>query len=227
MVDAKTVMAALLPALHQWRTEILADGKLDFCFIDSGDYTDAVYEFIRQVGGTPFAAAKGWDTGRFRQPLAPTNEKKPFTECYASRLPEDRIWLYHVHTEYWKQWLQERFVTETFSSQQQFNDGSLSLYASNDTKRHTSFSHHIVAEERRDTFVEGKGIVRKWVVVNRNNHYLDATALACASAGCLGVRIVPRVALQVAPKPQQQQQRPSITNPYGQPFLATERKYYG
>lgn len=227
VTDAKAVMAALLPALHQWRTDMLADSKLDFCFIDSGDYSDAVYEFVRQVGGTPFAAAKGWDTGRYRQPLTESSDKKPFNECYAARQPEERLWLYHVHTEHWKQWLQERFITSTFNDQAQFNDGSLSLYASEDKKRHTSYSHHIVAEERQEVFVPGKGLVRKWVVVNRNNHYLDATALACAAAGCLGVRIVPRVALQVAPKPQPQQNRPSITNPYGQPFLATERKHYG
>jgi len=223
-VDKKAVMSALLPAMHQWRTDITADGRLDFCLIDSGDFTEAVYEFVRQVGGTPFAAAKGWDTGRYRQPLSPTNDKKPFHECYAARQPEERIWLYHVHTEYWKQWLQERFVTDTFSDQQQFNDGTLSLFASGDKKKHTSYSHHIVAEERRDTFEEGKGLIRKWVVVNRNNHYLDATALACAAAGCLGVRIVARESVQNIPKPKKPQPRAPIVNPYGQPFLATERK---
>jgi hypothetical protein len=223
-VDAKGVMAALLPALHQWRSDILADGKLDFCFIDSGDYSDAVYEFVRQVGGTPFAAAKGWDSGRFRQPKEPTNDKKPFNECYAARLPAERIWLYHVHTEYWKQWLQERFVTATFNDQQQFNDGSLSLFAHDDRKKHLSYSHHIVAEERRDVFVKDKGIVRKWVVVNRNNHYLDATALACAAAGCLGVRIIPKTDTARLVQPTRQPTRPAVRTPHGQPFLATERR---
>ena len=222
--DSQAVIAALLPALLQFRTDIAADDKLDFCLIDSGDYTDAVYEFVRQVGGNPFAAAKGWDTGRFRQPPEPTQKQKPFHECYAAHQPMERIWLYHVHTEYWKQWLQERFVTATYDESMRYNDGSLSLFASDDRKRHLSFSHHIVAEERRDTFVHGKGLVRKWVTLSRNNHYLDACALACAAAGCLGVRVVPKTDMRPLAKRVESTTRATVTTPHGQPFLATERK---
>ena len=223
--DAQAVMTALLPALQQWRTDITADGKLDFCLIDSGDYGDAIYEFVRQVGGTPFAASKGWDTGRFRMPKEATHDKRPFQDCYASHLPQERLWLYHVHTEHWKQWLQERFVTATYNESQQFNDGSLSLYsAPNDRKRHTSFAHHMVAEERRDTFVPGKGIMRKWVTISKNNHYLDAVALACAAAGCVGVRIVPKTDSRPVSQQIRQAPKPRVMGQYGQPFLATERK---
>lgn len=221
---AKAVMAALLPALLQWRTDINSEGKLDFALVDAGDYTDAVYEFIRQVGGTPFAASKGWDSGRFRlgkeQP-----DRRLFNEAYAHKLSEEKLWLYNVNTEYWKQWVHERFNTATFNESEMFNDGSLSLFsAPGDRKRHLSFSHHIVAEERREIFVPGKGLTRKWVTLSKNNHYLDATALACAAAGCLGVRIIPRTSIpQPAAQPQQKPRAP-IVNPYGQPFLATERK---
>jgi hypothetical protein len=222
--SSQAVMNALLPALLQWRIDMIAETDIDFCLVDSGDYTDAVYEFIRQVGGTPFAAAKGWDPGRFHMPKERKADKIPFTECYASHLPAERLWLYNVQTEYWKQWVHERFVTATFDEQQIPNSGTLSLYAApGDRRRHLSFSQHVVAEERRDIFVPGKGIQRKWVVVNRNNHYLDAVALACAAAGCLGVRVIPRVSLPAAIPAKPQPQRPAILNPYGQPFLATER----
>ena len=224
--DSKqAVINALLPSLLQWRADMLENGSIDFCLVDSGDFTDAIYEFIRQVGGTPFAAAKGWDRGRFRLPKERTKDRLPFQECYASHLPAERIWLYNVNTEHWKQWVHERFLTETNDDQQMPNSGTLSLFAApGDRRRHLSFSQHIVAEERRDIFVPGKGTVRKWVVVNRNNHYLDAVALSCAAAGCLGVRVVPRVALDQVEPPKQQARRPAIVNPYGQPFLATERK---
>ena len=224
--DSKqAVINALLPSLLQWRADMLENGSIDFCLVDSGDFTDAIYEFIRQVGGTPFAAAKGWDRGRFRLPKERTKDRLPFQECYASHLPAERIWLYNVNTEHWKQWVHERFATETNDDQQMPNSGTLSLFAApGDRRRHLSFSQHIVAEERRDIFVPGKGTVRKWVVVNRNNHYLDAVALSCAAAGCLGVRVVPRVALDQVEPPKQQARRPAIVNPYGQPFLATERK---
>ena len=222
--DSKAVMAALLPALLQWRTDINADGKLDFSLVDAGDYTDAVYEFVRQVGGNPFAASKGWDAGRFRiGKEAP--DRRPFIEAYASKLQTERLWLYNINTEHWKQWVHERFATATFDENERFNDGSLSLFAApGDRKRHLSFSHHIVAEERREIFTPGKGLVRKWVTLSKNNHYLDALALACAAAGCLGVRIVPRTTMQPTAPMVRQQTRQPIVNPHGQPFLATERR---
>jgi hypothetical protein len=222
--DSRAVMAALLPALLQWRTDINPDGKLDFALVDAGDYTDAVYEFVRQVGGTPYAASKGWDAGRFRMGKE-LPDRRLFNETYAHKLPAEKLWLYHVNTEYWKQWVHERFNTATFDENEMFNDGSLSIFsAPGDRKRHLSFSHHIVAEERREIFVPGKGNIRKWVTLSKNNHYLDATALACAAAGCLGVRIIPRTAIQPTAPQVQQKPRQPIMNQYGQPFLATERK---
>lgn len=221
--DSKAVMAALLPALLAWRTDMIAESSVDFCLIDSGDYTEAVYEFVRSVGGTPFAASKGWDRGRFSVGKDGP-DRRVFLETYAHRLPAEKLWLYHVNTEYWKQWVHERFLTKTFDADQRWNDATLSLYsAPNDRRRHNSISHHIVAEERQDMFVAGKGMVRKWIVKNRNNHYLDAIALACAAAGCLGVRVIPRDSI---PAPQQAAstatKQPFLT-PHGQPFLATQR----
>lgn len=221
----QAVIAALLPALLQWRIDMLASGTIDFCLIDSGDFTDAIYEFIRQAGGTPFAASKGWANNRMHMPKEKTKDKIPFQECYASHQPTERLWLYNVNTEHWKQWVHERFATATLDENQMENSGTLSLYAApGDRRRHLSFSQHIVSEERRDVFVPHKGIQRKWVVVNRNNHYLDSTALACAAAGCLGVRVVPRVALPANSKLKAIPKRPAIVTPNGQPFLATERK---
>lgn len=221
--DSKSVMAALLPALLNWRTDMIAQGRLDFCLIDSGDYTDAVYEFVRSVGGTPFAASKGWDSARFSVGKD-SKDRRCFIEAYASHQPAEGIWLYNVNTEHWKQSVHERFATKTFSDDQIFNDGTLSLFSSpHDRKKHLTISRHVVAEERRDQFVQGKGLVRKWVVNNRDNHYLDALALACAASGCLGVRVVPRTQ-QPQPKPVVKSERKPMVNPYGQPFLATERK---
>jgi hypothetical protein len=222
--DARSVMTALLPALMQFRTDMIADGKLDFCLVDSGDYSEAIYEFVRQAGGHPFAAAKGHPGGKLRIGDV-TPDRRPFLAAFAHRLPQERLWLYNLDSEFWKQWVHDRFATATFDENEMLNDGSLSIYAApDDRKRHLSYSHHIVAEERRDTFVAGKGIVRKWVTMSKNNHYLDATALACAAAGCLGVSLVPKMESRPpATQSQPRRQRPAITNPSGKPFLATER----
>lgn len=214
-VDPVAVMTALMPSFHNWRTEQLAENPPDFCLIDSGDYGEAVYAFVHEAGGSPFAASKGWDTGRFRMGVAsPT--RRLFDECFANYQPENKLWLYHAHTEHWKHWVQERFVTPTFDEQQQLNDGTLSLFSDpNDARRHFTFSKHMVSESRQDKFIEGKGIQRKWVVHSKNNHWLDAMALACAAAGVLGVRLIPRIETN-----QPEKRAGQIVKPSGKPFLS-------
>jgi hypothetical protein len=183
-----------------------------------------VFEFVRQVGGMPFAASKGWDRGRFSTGKDAA-DRRTFYECYAKHSPADRVWAYNVNTEFWKQWSQERFTTETFSESNQMNDGALSLFVPSSPKEHLAFSHHMTSEERQSLFVEGKGIVTKWVVKNKNNHWLDAVALACAAAGVLGVRLIQRDSLttstKTAPRPEAPQRK--LLTPHGKPFLITER----
>ena len=95
-----------------------------------------------------------------------------------------------------------------------FNDGSCSLFnQGKDPKRHLTFAHHIVAEGREELFVEGKGVVRSWKVYNRNNHWLDAIALASAALGVLGVRLIPRVSLAVPPTHKPQKQKSTKPDP--------------
>lgn len=219
----KAVSLALLSSLLNWRDEILKGFPIDFGLIDSGDYSDAIYEFIRQTGGTPFAASKGFAASRFHIGKdAP--DRRCFLECAAQRQTAERVWLYNVNTEFWKQWAQERFLTETFDDNHHRNDGTLSLFKSDDKKKHLSFSHHIVAEERREIFEPGKGLVRKWFAVNQNNHWLDAIALACAAAGCVGIRLVPRTSLSQLQAVALRKPKPAnFTGLHGQPFLITER----
>jgi uncharacterized protein YndB with AHSA1/START domain len=229
--DVQAVEVALLQSLQAWRGDIMARNPPEFCLVDSGDYSPAVYEFIRRVGGTPFAASKGYASSRWHSGTESATRRQ-FDRVYASYQPAERVWLYVVDTEHWKGWVHERFVTATFNEAHQFQDGSLSLYVSEDRKRHISFAHHIVAEMREDQFVPGKGVVRKWREMSKNNHWLDATALACAAAGCLGVRLIPRVNAEAMAKQIEKSQRPAVrsrpgivaSTPHGQAFVATQRK---
>lgn len=194
---------SLITALSGWRTNMLSVNPPDFCLIDSGSglHQEAVYEFVRQAGGVPFMPAKGWEPGRFRMP--PVNDKgqapagkRNFFECWAHKQPADGLWLYNVNTEFWKRWLQERFMTATFDDNQKINDGSLSLFASPDAKRWKELSEHICAEGREELFIPGKGFRSEWKVHNKRNHKLDALALACSAAGVVGVRLIQRDSLK-------------------------------
>lgn len=222
--DDKAIEVAILASLEVWADEVAAKVNPLLVLIDSGSgrgHTQAVYAFCRRRGA-PFFPSKGWASNRFRMPQLQEG-KRPFTEAWAHYLPEDRVWLYNINGEWWKRWLQQRFLTSPYDEGGARNDGSLVLFdTAGDRKRHLSFAHHIVSEEEQLQPVYGKESKRVWFVKNNNNHWLDATALGCAGAGCIGVRLIESItqtqATNARPTP-----KPAFTNQFGQPFLATQR----
>ena len=223
--EDRAIEHALLEAMETWADIVAMPLNPDIVLIDSGRWPQAVYEFCRRRG-RPFYPAKGWDDQRFKTPKR-TDEKVPFLETYAHWLSEDRVWLYNVNTEYWKKWLQLRFLTEPYTDESRSDrtDGSCVLYHhGGDLKRHLSFSHHIVAEEEQLIPVDGKEMKRIWFVKNRNNHWLDSTALAMAGGGTLGIRLVKPTSRHEAPRKKPEPTRNSSTHPSafsrnGRPFL--------
>jgi hypothetical protein len=224
--DDTAVERAILASLEVWADEVVSKVNPLLCLIDSGSgagHTAAVYEFCRRRG-RPFFPSKGWSDARFRLPQA-QDGKYPFEQAYAHYLIDSGVHLYNVNTEYWKKWLQQRFITSPFDEGGNRNDGSLVLFdTAGDRKRHLSFAHHMTAEEEQLVPVYGKESKRVWFVKNRNNHWLDAIALACAGAGCVGIRLIDReqpqiVATAAKPAPQ----RSVFTNQHGQPYLVTQR----
>lgn len=217
--DQRAIELAILASLEVWADEVVAAISPMLVLIDSGTYTQAVYEFCRRKG-RPFYPSKGWAANRFHMPKK-QDGKEPFLEAYASKQIEERVWLYNVNTEWWKKWVHQRFLTATHDAAGNRIDGSLALFdPGTDKKRHLSFAHHIVAEEERLVPVYGKELKREWFVKNRNNHWLDALALACAGAGCVGVRLVPEVRAEPKPASPVVTNQPAFVNPHGRPFVA-------
>jgi hypothetical protein len=187
---------AIYRALLAWRDEILnkeyvdATGTkrtVDFVLVDSGAYKNAIYEFCRQVRG-PFHPSKG---------LVPYHARKQSSDTvlassnlHAVYFDSEKTWLYELDSDYWKKWVHERFLSPTFDENNMLRSGALSLFHSDRTAGHNSFSQHIVAEEFQTQFVQGKGVKSKWEKVNENNHWLDATYLAAAASEVLGVKLV-------------------------------------
>lgn len=217
----KAIELALLRSLEAWAEEVVKPINPVLVLVDSGSgkiHTQAVYEFCRRMG-RPFYPSKGWDSQRFRMPNADAN-RKPLLDAYASRQVEENVWLYNVNTEAWKRWVHQRFMTQPLDDASQRTDGSLMLFSTmGDEKRHLSFAKHITAEEEQLVPVNGKELKRVWFVKNRNNHYLDALALACAAAGCVGIRLIQQTK-PPAPKVVPIVQSQPITDPYGRPFVA-------
>ena len=207
-------------------SEPFHDAQPVLCLVDSGNWADAIYEACNALG-PPFFAAKGWDPGRFRMKKQ-SKDIEPFLEAYAHQITDHKrrpLWLYNVNTEYWKEWGQERFLVDAFRDHTRL-PGSVALFSPQhgDVKQHLHFARHMVSESMELVPVDGKINKRVWVVHDKaNNHWLDAYALACAAAGCAGLRLVnpePAPQPKPAPKPEPRQ---TILNPHGQPFLVTER----
>lgn len=218
--NEQAVERAILNSLRNWSEEINATDPPLLCLVDSGDYTDAVYEFVR-TSGSPYFAAKGFTGWNFRVPEQ-SETKSPFLNAYASYLEHANVWLYNIDSWYWKNWVHERFSVSPIESGN-FVDGTLSLWQPENNKEHLSYAKHIVAEELQVVFEPGKGERKHWAQVARNNHWLDATSYACCAASCVGMRLVPReqpVSRQIT---QHSRRVNRFSDPYGRPFVATFR----
>jgi len=235
----EAIELAVLKMLLQWRDDAMTlERPPDLCLVDAGTYSGArdeggnrtqrgVYEFIRQAGGSPFAASKGWDQGRYRQHKA-TPTRRLGDNWNISYLEDQGLWLYNVNVDFWKGWVHQRFLTQTVDDARDFQSGSLSLFAppkrrdgSYEKRTHHSFAKHIVSEEWREEFVRGKGTRRGWYKLHKNNHWLDAMVLACVAGSMLGIELIPPVVER--PKPTKQEASKPFANPSGQPYLVTER----
>ena len=195
-IDNEASEPQVYKALLNWRDELLqkeyvdASGerrKVENVFVDAGTFTNAAYEFTRQVG-PPFFPAKG--IGKYRHKTKSTDTLKAGDNMHASWLAESKLWLFELNTDYWKQWVHERFMSPTFDEDNMLRRGAMSLFVQPGKFTHNSFAQHIVAEELVTEFAEGKGSKTYWNVVNANNHWLDATYNAAAAGRFSGVHLL-------------------------------------
>ena len=170
---------------------------IDFCFVDSGAFTNAAYQFCREVGGI-FHPSKGQDP--YHRKAKSTSTTIAGANLHAQKLPSSNVWLYELDTSYWKQFVHERFMTPTFDESNMLRRGSLSLFALEEERRHSQYAQHIAAEELVTKFTEGKGAKTYWMVKDSNNHWLDATYMAAAASEACGVKLIAPSEIEVQPK---------------------------
>jgi len=195
--------------------------KIDLAFVDSGYKPEAIYEACRRIKDTRYYPVKGPDSN-YRMPKA-SDTVQCFFECHASQVYDQNrkpVWLFHPNTEFWKNWMQERWQMETFADEDR-NPGSMALFdpPGNDIKFHMQFARSQISERMKNIPLPGKGFKKVWEVVDRsNNHLLDAGGYACAAAAVLGVRLVPDASQTqkiVRPKAKAV---PQTDRPHGQRF---------
>lgn len=182
---------ALLSALRTLRDE-LGDGwkcgdrvlRPTFVFIDAGEWQDTVIAFCEEAG-PPFFPTKGYGIGQRREGTYKRSTGSTVVwskEGYSLiRMPDETRHYIEIKVDQWKTWLHCRLTAAVDQA------GGLTLFESND---HLAFCKHLTAEKQVEEFDPQIGTVVKWIALSRNNHWLDATMLACVAGHEAGVRLL-------------------------------------
>ena len=225
--DIEASEPAIYRALLNWRDYLLnteyidstgQPRKVNMVLCDSGAYTNAVYEFCRQVRGI-FRPSKGIQG--YRPKKQSTETCKVAEHQHAQWIESSQVWLQELDTDYWKQWVHERFLTPTFDENNMLRAGSLSVFQPDGNRRHLSFAQHIVAEQLIREFIQGKGERERWDVQNPNNHWLDSTYLAAACTEAVGIKLImpSEIRISANPNPPKKAPAPKQQRPqHGQMF---------
>jgi hypothetical protein len=181
--DKEQIDKAIYRALSEFREQILhstyheKDGEIrqvNLVLIDSGDFTDAVYQFCLNAG-PPFFCSKGFgDNYRITERADRLIGNHFYVNPVVAATGNATVPLYHLDSNYWKHQVHDGWNTPLYNEDGSRRANSLSLFEVKEKSKHHSFAKHILAEEYQETFIKGgKGLVKKWIKVNKNNHWLD------------------------------------------------------
>lgn len=179
---------AIRAALLDFRDQVLAKGwpgingdwTPAMTLIDSGWMSKDVYAVCRESPGLMPAKGFGWGSEDRREYKAPRQTTDAVAligaGLHVTRQRAEKVKLVDVNADHWKSWVHARLRTPMGQA------GAMTLFRSDDVNEHLSIAKHWTAEKQVDEFAPGRGIVVRWKAESRNNHFLDATALAGAAA---------------------------------------------
>lgn len=173
--------------------------------IDSGYRTEAVYAACIESGmgvlpikGIGLSSGVA-ERGRFNDVMRRTRDKTPICDgAYYSTIREPgrpTLKLVCASADQWKAWEHDRWTTATDKPGCMFLYGEKSQspgVLTADQRAHGHYAHHICAEVETEEVVKG-GIVRKWRIKNKENHWLDASYYADVAAAISGIRLLVEV----------------------------------
>lgn len=156
-------------------------------WIDSGyhEHKQPVYEFCkatneeldREFGDEIYRPTKGFAEAhkqmtRYYKPRELTTSVQYLGEEFDMRLQlDDQIYLVHVNADFWKARVQEGLSMDSQSP------GAIALYWTPDQYHHQEYGQQIAAEKQIEEWHQDRGFLKVFKVLQRENHYLDATYL--------------------------------------------------
>lgn len=196
---------ALILALRELRDSTLrvgwktSNGMMlpTLTFYDRGWRPEVVEKFCEESGEKNHPAF-GLGAGRFGGLAG--ERRATGTRVVASKdgylivvMPTSPLHQVEINADHWKSWVHARLHTKIGES------GALTLFRApqDQPNTHVSFAKHLVAEKKIEQFIPAKGVITRWEVVNRNNHWGDALAMACCAGSEAGASVVEQVPIEV------------------------------
>lgn len=166
-----------------WLVPGVADARVPVrVWVDSGYQTDSV-DLVTDERDT-WASCKGFSGGaRYRTPQKLNSNIRKIGDGWHLSLLRRKgrtRRVVHVNADRWKAWTHARLVTPVDKP------GAMTLFAGTRAE-HTSFLSHLTAEVQVRKWRRGQEVVTWEQRGARNNHWLDAVALAGAAASSVGL----------------------------------------
>lgn len=170
----------------------------DKVLIDSGNWTDVVRGFVRQVSSDGrygrasevYVACRGVGVGghdrrNYTHPTRRGNSVIAIGERYfVAKQPTESCHVVEIDANYWKSWVHERLQSPVDQR------GGMALFAAS-AKEHNTFAKHLTNEQMRPKPVPRFGIVNVWENQARKpNHFFDALVYACVAGHMSGFRLL-------------------------------------
>lgn len=184
--DTMAPERAILNALRQFRDGICARGWGGMVpamnLIDAGYLQDVAFKLCQESGQTYFPSLGFGNQGGIRKMERQSGSRVLFVgENYEVVLLPGGTRIIEINANKWKSWFHARLRTPLGKP------GAFTLFYATD---HISYGKHLVSEREEEEFIKGKGLVTRFTALSRNNHYLDATTMACVAGHIAGQRII-------------------------------------
>ena len=177
--------------VRPWKREDGTEMRLDKVLIDSGDWTDTVYEYCRRSAQAGvIMPSKGLAVTAGKMPMTQwqmkPHERPGFHFVITSDMARRAVRLVRYDTYFWKTFIAHRLKT--------LGPGNISIYGGGPGDRqgagmHQMLADHLAAEYA--TWTEGQyGTVWTWSLLpGRDNHLLDGIVGCYTAAAMLGCRL--------------------------------------